>query len=141
MEETGRVTKILGNRAEVEVEAKGACEHCGARGVCNWTGEKTRTVLALNRAAARVRDKVVLATGRSAGLRSNLLVFGIPALGMLAGILVGSLALRRDLWAGVMAGVGLGLGFGIVKLIDLAAERSGKALPVIVRKLDEASCD
>jgi MFS superfamily sulfate permease-like transporter len=51
-----------------------------------------------------------------------------------------------DLWAGILAGIGLALGFGIVKIVDVRAGRSGRNLPVIVRRLTAeeskgASCE
>lgn len=135
MEEAGRVVGVTGSRAEVEVAARGECAHCPAHGMCNWTGQKTKTVLAANEVRAQVGDLVIISLGRAAGIRSNLLVFGIPALGMLAGVLVGSLVIGRELWAGVLAGVGLALGFVVVMVIDRAAGRSGRVLPVVVRIL------
>jgi hypothetical protein len=41
------------------------------------------------------------------------------------------------MWSGILAGVGLALGFGIVKVIDVSVNRSGRSLPVIVRRVDE----
>ncbi|MEO0082629.1 MAG: SoxR reducing system RseC family protein [candidate division WOR-3 bacterium] len=141
MEESGTVVKVLGERAEsktasslaeVEVAARGECAHCPAHGMCNWTGQRTRTVLAINTAGARVGDTVVISFKPAVRLRSSLVVFGIPALGMLAGVVLGSLVVRREAWAGVLAGAGLVLGFGIVRLLDLLASRSGRVLPVVV---------
>jgi positive regulator of sigma E activity len=99
-----------------------------------------RRVLAVNEVGARAGDLVVLVPAEGAGLKSNLLVFGLPVVMMVAGVLIGGLVLRKDLWAGILAGAGLALGFGVVKLVDLAAGRSGKALPVVVRKLDPGEC-
>jgi positive regulator of sigma E activity len=135
MRETGRVVSARGARAEVEMEARGECEHCGAHGICNWTGTNVRKILAVNKAGAKPGDSVALEITEGTGLKSNLLVFGIPALGMLAGVLVGGL-LINDLWSGILGGIGLVVGVGIVKLIDISVGRSGKSLPVIVRRID-----
>jgi len=139
MQETGRVVKLSAGRAEVEVEARGECEHCSAHGICNWTGNKVRKVLAVNKAGARSGDFVALEVREGSGVKSNLLVFGIPALMMLCGVLVGGLLLS-DLWAGILAGVGLLLGAAIVKAVDMSVSRSGKSLPVIVRRLGKDEC-
>jgi len=139
MRETGRVVSARGARAEVEMEARGECEHCGAHGICNWTGTNVRKILAVNKAGAKPGDSVALEITEGTGLKSNLLVFGIPALGMLAGVLVGGL-LISDLWSGILGGIGLVVGVGIVKLIDISVGRSGKSLPVIVRRLDKEEC-
>jgi positive regulator of sigma E activity len=132
MRETGKVVSTRNDRAEVEVAARGECEHCTAAGICNWTGTSLRKVLAVNRVGAVAGDVVELETVEGTGAKSNLMVFGIPVLLMLAGVLVGGLALRKDLWSGILSGVGLVVGLGIVKIIDIAVNRSGRSLPVIV---------
>ncbi len=132
MRETGKVISTKSDRAEVEVAAKGECEHCTAHGICNWNGTNVRKVLTVNRVGAGLGDVVELETVEGTGAKTNLLVFGIPAVLMLAGVLIGGLVLRKDAWSGILAGVGLGLGFGIVKAIDVSVNRSGTSLPVIV---------
>jgi positive regulator of sigma E activity len=140
MRENGKVVSTNNDRAEVEVAARGECEHCTAAGICNWTGTSLRKVLAVNKVGAGAGDTVELETVEGTGAKTNLLVFGIPVVFMFAGVLVGGLVLRKDAWSGILAGVGLALGFGIVKAIDVSANRSGRSLPVIARRLsaDEA---
>lgn len=132
MRENGKVVSTKNDRAEVEVAAKGECEHCSAHGFCNWTGTSVRKVLAVNKVGAGVGDGVELEVGAGTGAKTNLLVFGIPVVLMFAGVLIGGLVLRKDMWSGILAGVGLALGFGIVKAIDVSVNRSGRSLPVIV---------
>ena len=134
MRETGKVISTKNDRAEVEVAAKGECEHCTAHGICNWTGTNVRKVLAVNKVGAVTGDMVELETVEGSGAKTNLLVFGIPVVLMFAGVLIGGLVLRKDMWSGILAGVGLALGFGIVKIVDIAVNRSGRSLPVIVRR-------
>jgi sigma-E factor negative regulatory protein RseC len=137
MRENGKVVSTKNDRAEVEVAAKGECEHCTAAGICNWTGTSLRKVLAVNKVGAGAGDTVELETVEGSGAKTNLLVFGIPVALMFAGVLVGGLVLRKDTWSGILAGVGLALGFGIVKAIDVSVNRSGRSLPVIVRRTGE----
>ena len=137
MHEAGKVISTKNDRAEVEVAAKGECEHCTAHGICNWTGTSTRKVLTVNKVGAATGDMVELESIEGTGAKSNLLVFGIPVLLMLAGVLVGGLIMRKDAWSGILAGVGLALGFGIVKAVDISVNRSGRSLPVIVRRTGE----
>jgi sigma-E factor negative regulatory protein RseC len=135
MRENGRVVSTRNDRAEVEVAAKGECEHCTAHGICNWTGTSLRKVLAVNKVGALAGDVVELETVEGSGAKTNLLVFGIPVLLMFAGVLIGGLVLRKDMWSGILAGVGLALGFGIVKIIDVSVNRSGRSLPVVTRRM------
>jgi positive regulator of sigma E activity len=137
MRENGKVVSTKNDRAEVEVAAKGECEHCTAAGICNWTGTSVRKVLTVNKVGAGAGDTVELETVEGSGAKTNLLVFGIPVALMFAGVLVGGLVLRKDTWSGILAGVGLALGFGIVKAIDVSVNRSGRSLPVIVRRTGE----
>jgi len=135
MRETGKVVSTNNDRAEVEVAAKGECEHCTAHGICNWTGNNLRKVLAVNKVGAGAGDLVELETVEGSGAKTNLLVFGIPVVFMFAGVLIGGLVLRKDAWSGILAGVGLALGFGIVKIIDVSVNRSGRSLPVVIRRM------
>ena len=137
MRETGKVISTKNDRAEVEVAAKGECEHCTAHGICNWTGTSVRKVLAVNKAGANAGDQVEMEIVEGTGAKTNLLVFGIPVALMFAGVLIGGLVLRKDMWSGILAGVGLALGFGIVKIVDMAVNRSGRSLPVIVGRTTE----
>lgn len=137
MEETGTVVGFKGTKVEVEVSVRGECSHCPAHSLCNWTGQKTRMILAMNAVQARLGDRVLLSLPPKRKVSSNLLIFGVPTLGMLVGVLLGSLVFRAELWAGVLTGVGLTAGFLLVKLIDILAGRSGKILPVVVKILRE----
>ena len=145
MEEKGRVVSVHGQRADVDVESRGECEHCSAAGICNWTGNRMRRVLAVNAIKAAKGDDVLLELPDGTGASTNLLVFGVPVLGMLAGALIGGL-LISDLWAGILSGIGLLVGIAIVKVIDVAVGKSGRTLPVIRRRLSKeeikgASCE
>ena len=137
MRENGKVISTNGDRAEVEVAARGECEHCTAAGICNWTGTSLRKVLAVKKIGVGAGDMVELETVEGSGAKTNLLVFGIPVVLMFVGVMIGGLVLRKDMWSGILAGVGLALGFGIVKIVDISVNRSGRSLPVIVRRTEE----
>ena len=135
MEEHGRVTAVHGDRADVEVVPGDACRSCGASGFCNWTGKRHKLLTARNPVQAGIGDTVLVTTPESGRSRSAALVFGTPAVGMLAGVLLGSL-LWGNVGAAVLGGVGLGLGLLGIKVIDKRAARSGRNLPVILRRVD-----
>jgi len=140
MEETGRVVAAKDGRVDVEVVPGAACHKCGASALCNWAGNKTKLVAARNDAGAKVGDAVVLVTSEAGRLRSAAAVFGIPAVGMVAGVLVGS-RFGSDTWAAAGAGAGLLAGFGVLKLLDASLGRSGRTLPVAVRLAIDTGCD
>ncbi len=134
MEENGLVTAVHGDRAEVEIVPGDACKGCSAAGFCNWTGKRQKLLTARNRAGAGVGDPVVVRTVESGRSRSAALVFGVPAVSMLAGVLLGSL-FWSDPGAAFCGGVGLAVGLLALKLIDIRAARSGRNLPVVTRRL------
>ncbi|MEO0021586.1 MAG: SoxR reducing system RseC family protein [candidate division WOR-3 bacterium] len=133
-QETGRVLKVEGDRAEVAVVPTGGCEHCGAAGICNWTGKRERVVLARNLAGARSGELVVLRRRQGESLGSALLIFGLPAILMVTGVVLGSL-LGSEWLAVIFAGAGLLAGGGILILLD--RHRRAK-LPVIVSRIAES---
>lgn len=132
MDETGRVVAAGDGRVEIEIVPGDACRSCGASGFCNWAGDRKRMVTARNDAQAAVGDRVVVHTPEGGRYRSAGLIFGIPAGAMVVGIVAGTLV-GRDLGAGVGAGIGLAVGLGALKLLDIAAGRSGESLPVAVK--------
>ena len=137
MEEHGRITAVHDDRAEVEVVPGEACRTCGASGFCNWTGKRQKLLTARNPVQAGIGDAVVVRTPESGRSKSAGLVFGIPAVAMLVGVLLGSL-FWGNVGAAVFGGVGLGAGLVGIKVIDIRAARSGRNLPVIVRRVDAA---
>jgi len=133
IEEQGRVIKVEAGRAEVVVVPSGGCEHCGAAGICNWTGKQERVVLARNQIGARIGEVVVLRRRQQESLKAALLIFGLPAILMVTGVVLGSL-LRSDWLAVVFAGAGLLAGGLVLRLLD----RHRRAeLPVIVSRVNE----
>ncbi len=129
-EEQGRVERIEGRRAIVRVIPSGFCQHCRSAGFCNWSGKRERVVVAVNPVGAKLGDEVIIARKVKPGVWSALTLFGLPAVLMLFGGLIGGLLLG-DVWAVVLAGIGLALAVVIVKLIDKKKGGTGADLPVI----------
>jgi positive regulator of sigma E activity len=139
IEEPGLVVSADRDRAEVQVTPHGGCEHCGARGICNWTGKREKVVLALNPIGAQVGQPVMLGRTVKGGALSALMVFGLPGGLLLAGVVFGSILLS-DKWAAGLAGAGLVLGVVLVRILDRAAAKSGRGLPRIMRLLSDSEC-
>ncbi|MEO0079453.1 MAG: SoxR reducing system RseC family protein [candidate division WOR-3 bacterium] len=140
IEEPGRVVMVRGQRAVVEVVPHDGCEQCSAAGICNWSGSRAKRVLAWNRINAQEGDNVIITRAAKVRTRSALLVFGLPALLMLAGVVLGRVFFFSDTWAAGLAGVGLIIAFVIIKLVDKAIMRSGTGLPEIVRRMSSKEC-
>lgn len=140
VEEPGVVRRLDGDRAEVEITPSGSCAHCGAAGVCNWTCERKKVVLAQNPLGARPGERVLIRRTPKLSARFALLVFGLPALLMVTGVVLGELLLN-EIWAVVLSGAGLVFAIGIVRMLDRLHNRSGRVLPVIVQRLAEVRKD
>lgn len=134
MEEPGKVIAVRGDRVEVEIEPGPACDRCGASGFCQWTGRRSRLVLARNEAGAQAGEMVLVETVEAGRFGSAGLVFGVLGGAMAAGVVVGTL-LWGNAGAAVLAGVGLALGFAGLKLVDRRKVRSGRGLPAATRVL------
>ncbi len=132
-EETGRIVALYGNQAEVEVSAGAACERCGAAALCNWTGKRTRRILARNpHCSVAIGQLVVIGRGKRASVRSALAVFGLPAGMLLLGTIIGAI-LDGDRLAAILGGLGLLLGMTVVLILERITARQGNSLPVILR--------
>ncbi|MCL6465446.1 MAG: SoxR reducing system RseC family protein [candidate division WOR-3 bacterium] len=135
-EEPGVVKTIYDDRAEVEVVPSDSCRHCGAAHLCNWSCERTRTIVARNPIGAKPGDRVYIQHEEKERLRSSLLLFGLPALLMIAGVLIGATILN-DRAAVILAGIGLLIAIALVRLIERRRAHSGTGLPVITRRAVE----
>jgi len=131
---------VRGSRAEVEVIPHSGCDHCSAVSFCQWTGSRAKRVLTLNRINAQEGDRVVISRSVRQSGRSSLVVFGLPALLMLGGVVLGRVLFQSDTWAAGFAGVGLVVALVVVKVVDATLMRTGEGLPVIVRRLSISEC-
>lgn len=86
MEEEGRVIKIEGDLAQVEVERKSACRTCG---LCSLRGKNTMIAEAENTVGARVGEKVRIEIPSSIILKGALLFYILPLIALILGMVLG----------------------------------------------------
>jgi len=141
MEETGTVSRIEGVNAYVSVVRTGACEHCTA-GTCDISGD-TMSIEAINEAGARVGQKVRVRMRALAYVKGSLLFYGIPALSLIIGAVIGRevIAVRfsgadPDGVAAITAFALMALSFVAVKVVTRKAEKSVRYQPVVEEILD-----
>jgi sigma-E factor negative regulatory protein RseC len=87
VEEVGVIKSIEGLVAKVSVLRKSACEGCTA-GICK-PEEQTMEIEALNPVEARVGQKVKIIMKPYTFLRGSIIVYGVPALSLLIGAILG----------------------------------------------------
>ncbi len=97
IEEIGIVTGINGMTARVSIPKKSTCEGCTA-GICN-AGEQSMEIAAVNKAGAQVGQKVKVLVQASAYMKGSLIIYGIPALSLVAGAVFG-----KEVMAGFFTG-------------------------------------
>ena len=87
IEEIGIVTSTEGRTAHVNVPKKSTCEGCTA-GTCA-TGEQSMEITAFNKAGAETGQKVKVLIHSSAYMKGTIIIYGIPALALVAGAVFG----------------------------------------------------
>jgi sigma-E factor negative regulatory protein RseC len=100
LEEIGRVTKVEGQQAIVEMDRHSACAHCG---ICTAGIQDKMEIVADNSLGSKVNDLVKVAVPGPVILKSAFIVYVIPLFGLVLGYLLG----RR--LGGEKAGVALGI--------------------------------
>jgi sigma-E factor negative regulatory protein RseC len=144
MEETGYVKSIDGVNATIIVTRKSACEHCTA-GTCSLTAEGA-SIEAINAAKAQVGQRVRVVLKPVAYLTGSLMIWGIPALLLLVGAVIGKELLSSffpeadpETVAAFTAFALFALSFFAVKAWSKGAERKSQYKPVVEEILDGES--
>lgn len=140
IEDIGKVIRITGDKAFVEVERTSACAQCGLQEVEELAGEKPIFV-ALNKANADVGDMVKVRVQSVAYIKASMYIYGIPVLllviGAVLGVyLAGKFNKSSDTMSALFGICGLIIG---VMLLFLFRKRGAKKeyTPVIVEVMAE----
>lgn len=144
IEDIGKVIRLHGDKAFIEVERTSACAQCGLQEVEEMAGGKPIFV-ALNMARANVGDLVKVQVQSVAYLKASAFIYGIPVLLLIIGAILGVyLAERLDKPADIMSavfGIG-GLIIGILGLLLLRKKGTKKEyMPVIVEVIRQNAVD
>ncbi|TAN43551.1 MAG: hypothetical protein EPN25_00225 [Nitrospirae bacterium] len=136
IEEIGTVRSTEGNMAVVAVPRKSACEGCTA-GTCK-PDEQAMEIEALNRAGAVAGQKVKVSIQPYVYMKGSMIVYGIPAVGLVVGAFIG-----KDLLSGFFQGVdpdilsalcgfaAFGISLALVKVWSGRAGKNIESKPVI----------
>ena len=88
MEEIGVVSRVDGPKAYVAVKRQSACDACAAGSSCK-VSESGAEIEAFNAVQAEVGDTVKISFKAFTYLKGTLLIYGIPALALVVGTVVG----------------------------------------------------
>ena len=141
LEEIGIVTGVEGPYAKVSVARKSTCEGCTA-GACTM-GEQSMEIEALNKAGALIGQKVRVSVHTHAYMKGSMIIYGIPALSLLAGAVIGKEVIAQlfpsrdaDILSALCGFSFLVASFILIKLWAGKHDGKAKSTPVIEELLD-----
>ena len=135
MEELGVVTKVEDMYATVVVARKSGCDQCSMG--CKMTTDGAE-IEALNLVRAKVGQTVKVQIRAATYLKGSLLIYGLPALFLVIGAVLGRevvarliQAVDKDLVSAICGFGAFALAFVLVRLISSRMEKSTQYKPVI----------
>ena len=139
-QKTGRVSSIEKDGWAMVVTEKGdACNNCESAQFCHSLADCSRMeTRVINRANARVGDRVTISLSSSSVFKSAMILYLMPTLSLILGAIIGS-GLHNYLGIGetgaaiLFSFAGLILGFIIAGLISKQQAAGSKLTPVITR--------
>ena len=125
--EEGIVIKIGSETAWVKTTKTSACKACAARSSCHSLGGgKEMEVEAINRAGAKVGQKVVLSFDTSPLLKATFMLYVFPIIAMVVGAFIGQkMATFLNLDASMLSAI---MGFSFFGLTILFVKSRGNKL-------------
>ena len=145
LEEHGVVVAVHDNLADVQTTRTSLCGQCSANQGCGTAslgqlfGQKKTVVTVVNHKGAKVGDQVVIGLEEQALLKSSVLLYFIPLLGLFAGaigydMLANYTPLVSSELLTVLAGfIGLVAGLAWVKRVTVKMSSDPRLIPVILR--------
>ncbi len=129
MREKGKVVEMADFIAKISLEPSEACKDCPSCNFCRPSGS-TRIIEVENRIGAQVGDEVFIEISHKKSLIAILLLFGVPVLLGLIGLVVGA---HYSEGYSVFLGIsGFVLGLILAKVINNIFRRTHKLSPHIV---------
>jgi sigma-E factor negative regulatory protein RseC len=145
MDATGVVQKLNGSRATVIVKRESACDSCASGASCKGAVDGAE-IEAFNAVDAEPGDTVRLSFKALTYLKGTLLIYGIPALALIIGAVVGKEvlagywpSLEADLVSAMAAFGFMGISILILKLLMMRFEKKEELEPVIEEIISKKS--
>jgi len=135
--ECGIVKKVVGNHVVVEADAISFCHSCNNH-ECSMRQTKGRELIIENTMGARVGDRVFFVIPSKGIVLSSVVLYGIPIVFLIAGILLGSLLplpifQDREI-SGIVVGIAfLGLSFFVMRFASKRMVQYNQITPTMVK--------
>ena len=135
IEDIGKVVRVEGDNALVEVERTSACTQCGLQEVEELVTGKP-VFMALNTAKATIGETVKVRVQSAAYLKASAFIYGIPILCLIIGALLGfylagEFGISSDTMSALLGMTGLIIGIVILFLFRRRGTKK-EYMPVIV---------
>lgn len=142
MEEHGVVVQIKNNIAIIKSERSSACESCASKKTCASGGAPNEMFIeAENTIGAKAGDRIVFSIGASSVIKAGLIIYLVPILSFIFGVVLGQSAGTRflpevnpDLISGVVGAAFLIIAFFGLKAYNAFMEKTKSFKPQILRK-------
>lgn len=143
IEETGKVVALDGKTAWVETQRTSACDSCSAKSGCGHSalaklGQKHVHMQAWSDLMLNIGDRVVVGVPEDVLMKSSLLAYLMPLLGMLGGALIADQLHAGDLITAVSGLVGLLSGFLVLRWHFHRNQHDTRYRPVVLRRVYSA---
>jgi len=129
MQEMGRVIETTHYSARVLLQSCEACKTCSASYLCRPSGND-RIIEAENSIGAHIGDEVYVEISSRIGFLALFLLFGLPVILGLTGLLIG--AQQSDTYSLAYGIVGLACGLIIAKIVNNILSKNQKLLPRVI---------
>lgn len=134
LEEHGIVLETSAGMAVVRIERAADCEECSAKLLCRTTPASERVLTIRDDIGVAVGDAVEIHVRGTSVLRASLLLYGVPLVLLLAGVMVGMrmwapTTMAREAWSALVGAVLAALWFAGV-LVAAHLRKRRPPLPV-----------
>src|SRR4030067_379697 len=143
MEEQGIVVKLTGASALIKTRQSSACEGCSSKKSCSsGKGAADEAFIeADNAIGAKVGDSVIFAIGTGSVLKAGALLYLVPILSFIFGVVIGQSGVvtallpgqNPDLLSGVFGAAFLALAFIGLKIYSALLDKSKSFRPKVLR--------
>ena len=136
--ENGLIKEQKSNMVLVESEANAACSSCAAKSRCISDAEGQKRHLWIeNTIGAKPGDHVIFQIEGKSVVFSSVLLYLIPAVGLITGLIIGSkyshiLDMEKDMSSAVWGFCGLVLSFLFVKIVSDLIKKYRIFLPTLI---------
>lgn len=140
MEETGVVIEEHKNTVIIKASRSSSCDSCGSKRSCHGGDGEDVLIEADNFIGAHAGDHVVFSVSASSVIKAGVLIYLVPILSFIAGVVIGQVIGGRflpgynaDLVAGGLGAIFLAIAFIGLKLYNRSIERGGALRPRVMR--------